>query len=315
MRTEDIGYLLAVADAGSLVAAARGLGVGQPTLSKSIARLELALGTTLIERQRRGVVLTDAGRAFVQRARQAEHALAEAVASARASGRRAADRIRIGIGVGVPPGLVRAACAAALREAPVSVELVGGMSDTLAASVAAGDTDFAVTNEPTTARRVTWERLFPDPMVPVVGTRHPLARLRRIDWPTLAGQAWILPAPGTAVRGWFDAQFALRGLSLPERIVSVRDYFVSPEFATTLGAIMLLPASYLRTDGDPRRHRALALPDGWRSDRWVGLLHRPDGRPGPGAAKLMEAFDATARALFPDRADRSTGAGRGPVSA
>lgn len=69
MRTEDIGYLLAVADAGSLVGAARGLGIGQPTLSKSIARLERALGTPLIKRLPRGIDLTDAGRAFVDRAR------------------------------------------------------------------------------------------------------------------------------------------------------------------------------------------------------------------------------------------------------
>jgi DNA-binding transcriptional LysR family regulator len=310
VRTEDIGYLLAVADAGSLVAAARGLGVSQPTLSKSIARLERALGTPLIARLPRGVALTDAGRAFVDRARPVDRALAEAVALARAPGRHSADCVRIGIGVGVPPALVRAACAAVLRDDPVSIELVGGMSDTLAASVAAGETDFAVTNEPSGARRLKWERLFSDPMIPVVGIRHPLARLRRIDWPTLAGQLWIAPATGTAVRGWFEAQFALRGLPPPERIVSVRDYFASPEFAATLGAIALMPASYLCTDGDPRRYRGLALPEDWRSDRWVGLLHRADGRQGHAAANLMKAFDATARALFQDQTAASTASGR-----
>lgn len=299
MRTEDIGYLLAVADAGSLVAAARELGVSQPTLSKSIARLERALGTPVIERLPRGVALTDAGRAFVGGARRVDRALAEAVASARSSERHAADRVRIGIGVGVPPALVRAACAVVLRGDRMSIELVGGMSDSLAASVAAGEIDFAVANEPSESRRLKWERLFPDPMIPVAGIRHPLARLRRVDWPTLAEQIWIVPATGTAVRGWFETQFELRDLPLPERIVSVRDYFTSPEFATTLGAIALMPASYLRTDVDPRRHRALALPDNWRSDRWVGLLHRADGRQGPGAANLMQAFEATARALFP----------------
>lgn len=314
MRTEDIGYLLAVADAGSLVAAARGLGIGQPTLSKSIARLERALGTPLIERLPRGIALTDAGRAFVDRARPVDRALAEAVASARTPGRQAADRVRIGIGVGVPPALVRAACAAVLRDDRVSIELAGGMSDTLAASVAAGETDFAVTNEPSEARRLKWERLFSDPMIPVVGIRHPLARLRRIDWPTLSGQLWIVPATGTAVRGWFEAQFALRDLPPPERIVSVRDYFTSPEFATTLGAIALSPASYLHTDGDRRRHRALALPDDWRSDRWVGLLHRADGHRSPGATKLMKAFGATARALFLDRAGTPTVSSRDPIT-
>ena len=53
--------LLAVADAGSLSAAARELGQTQPTVSRQIAALEEALRVTLFERTGRSVHLTDAG--------------------------------------------------------------------------------------------------------------------------------------------------------------------------------------------------------------------------------------------------------------
>ncbi|QYO75173.1 LysR family transcriptional regulator [Devosia salina] len=53
--------LLAVADEGSLSAAARSLGQTQPTVSRQIAALEHALGVTLFERTGRSVALTQAG--------------------------------------------------------------------------------------------------------------------------------------------------------------------------------------------------------------------------------------------------------------
>jgi len=52
---------LAVADAGSLSAAARALGQTQPTVSRQIAALEGALNVTLFERTGRSVLLTEAG--------------------------------------------------------------------------------------------------------------------------------------------------------------------------------------------------------------------------------------------------------------
>ena len=52
---------LAVADEGSLSAAARALGQTQPTVSRQIVALEHALSITLFERTGRSVVLTQAG--------------------------------------------------------------------------------------------------------------------------------------------------------------------------------------------------------------------------------------------------------------
>lgn len=71
------------AETGSLSAAARKLGLTQPTLSRQVAALEAGLGTTLFERIGKRLVLTEAGRGLVGHARTMSMA-AEAMALAAA---------------------------------------------------------------------------------------------------------------------------------------------------------------------------------------------------------------------------------------
>ena len=60
---------LETAEAGSLSAAARRLGVSQPTLSRRVAALERRLGVTLFERVGRSMAITDTGLALLDHAR------------------------------------------------------------------------------------------------------------------------------------------------------------------------------------------------------------------------------------------------------
>lgn len=69
MELSQLRYVVAVADLGSISAAARHLYVGQPSLSKSIKELENELGRPLFRRTARGVELTPSGRDFLSHAR------------------------------------------------------------------------------------------------------------------------------------------------------------------------------------------------------------------------------------------------------
>jgi DNA-binding transcriptional LysR family regulator len=78
-------YVLVV-DSGSFSAAARRLNLGQPALSKSIAHLEERLGVRLLVRTTRGLVPTEAGLNFYERARRSIEAADEAELAARGAG-------------------------------------------------------------------------------------------------------------------------------------------------------------------------------------------------------------------------------------
>lgn len=61
---------LATAEAGSLSAAARKLGLTQPTLSRQVAAFEAELGVTLFERVGRTLVLTETGASLLEHVRR-----------------------------------------------------------------------------------------------------------------------------------------------------------------------------------------------------------------------------------------------------
>jgi DNA-binding transcriptional LysR family regulator len=79
MDWNHLHAFLQTAERGSLSAAARYMGVSQPTLSRQVAALEIELGVTLFERVGRSVLVTEAGAGLLEYARtmgEAAHDLA-----------------------------------------------------------------------------------------------------------------------------------------------------------------------------------------------------------------------------------------------
>ena len=77
-----IQAFLAVAEEGSLSAAARKLGASQPTLGRQIRALEESLGAELFQRRPTGLVPTETGAAMLAPARRIRDAVAEIALSA-----------------------------------------------------------------------------------------------------------------------------------------------------------------------------------------------------------------------------------------
>lgn len=89
-----VRYFTVVAEHRHFGRAAAELLVAQPSLSRQIRQLESQLGVRLLDRDRQGTRLTEAGEAFLPRAR----ALLRSAAAAQAAARAAAQPTRIVIG-------------------------------------------------------------------------------------------------------------------------------------------------------------------------------------------------------------------------
>lgn len=82
-RFQELNVFVRAAESGSFSATARKLGLSQPSVSRIVSELEARLGTKLLLRSTRQITPTEAGTAFLQRARQILHDLEEADESAR----------------------------------------------------------------------------------------------------------------------------------------------------------------------------------------------------------------------------------------
>ena len=70
MTLNQLKYVIAIAETGSVTAAAQRLFIAQPSLSKAVAELEKEMGITIFARTNRGVYLTEDGTRFLAYARQ-----------------------------------------------------------------------------------------------------------------------------------------------------------------------------------------------------------------------------------------------------
>ncbi|MFJ5297674.1 LysR substrate-binding domain-containing protein [Pseudomonas sp. NPDC088368] len=96
-RWLEIKVFTRIAESGSFSRAAQELGLSQPSTSRIVTGLETRLGVKLLLRTTRNVALTDAGVAFLERARQAAADLEDAEDAA-----RGIDSLRGTLRVAVP---------------------------------------------------------------------------------------------------------------------------------------------------------------------------------------------------------------------
>lgn len=95
MNSDDLELFAKVAHHRSIVRVALELGMDQSTITRHIARLEQQSGLRLFYRNGRGVVLTDAGKAFLQPARKVLESLEQARLTAHALSHAGPPRLSI----------------------------------------------------------------------------------------------------------------------------------------------------------------------------------------------------------------------------
>ena len=191
-----------VATRGSFSAAADALSFTQPAVSQHIARLEKQLGTKLLERESRGLSLTEAGTAMLRHA----EALLDAA-------RRAEDDVREHGGVHVPTVRLAAFPSAAAGLVPVAfrelraaqpslrlrlriLEPRPALAEVAARRIDVGlviDTDLDPVPTPDSIELIP---IHKDPLLVALPAGHPLARRPEIDLRELRDEEWLLPEDG-----------------------------------------------------------------------------------------------------------------------
>ena len=193
MKLRHFREIVAIAERGSIHAAARHLRVAQPVLTRSLAEFEREVGAPLFERRSRGVVATALGQALVSRAAsilEQVRRTQEEIAQLRGS---AAGTVTAGLSIAAHlallPGSLRRFRA---RYDRTKLHIIEGFYPTLEAGLRAGSVDFYIGPEParTLAPELASELLFPNRRTVLCRVGHPLSaatslgELVAADWAT-----------------------------------------------------------------------------------------------------------------------------------
>lgn len=220
MQLKDLANFQVAADLGNLHSAAIALGVTQPALSKSIRRLEVALGVQLFERTARGVALTSIGRALYARNRGLGQLVEDIRTEVHDLKTGQSGELRIGSVPALVDTVVTPMLAGFLAEraAPrfrVHVQLSGA----LLRELGAGYLDFAVAAVQDQVPPQLGYAVLGDQQSHIVARKgHPLLR-RGFALADLAAHKWVLPPGDVALRGWVEALFSAQGLPPPTLFV------------------------------------------------------------------------------------------------
>jgi LysR family transcriptional regulator, regulator of abg operon len=193
MKLTQFSYVAAIAEQGSLRAAARHLGVAQPAFSRSIAELERELGAPLFERRARGMIATPLGEAFVRRANSILNDVRRARDEFEQLKGNATGEVTIGLSIAAHLSLLPGSLRAFRDRHPkVRLHVIEGFYPTLAPGLQDGSVDFYIGPDPGLRFPATLkkETLLSSKRAVLCRMKHPLAgatslkELREAEWIT-----------------------------------------------------------------------------------------------------------------------------------
>ncbi|HTE16641.1 MAG TPA: LysR family transcriptional regulator [Burkholderiales bacterium] len=291
MELRDLEYFRVVAQHGHIGRAANKLRLTQPALSKSVARLEAAVGARLLERTPRGVVLTQVGAALIARATHIHSAIDGALREAKDLSSGISGHLRIGTVPTAGEHLLPSVCAELLRGSPrLFIQVVVGLTDVLLAALGRGELDLMYGSfpEPRIAG-MTYESLGEDVFTVFTRKRHALAQVRQIELTQLADFRWALPNASVTSRR--TLQRVLQTCRMPAPDVALESNSTQVLLAAVARSDLVgyLPTSVVRASGVMRE---LALLDvaPLRIERSLGVISRPGAYLPPVTARLMNAL-------------------------
>jgi DNA-binding transcriptional LysR family regulator len=193
MELRHLRSFVVVAEELHFGRAAKRLSITQPSLSIQIRDLERAVGVPLLERTRRHVQLTAAGRVFLEGARQTLAQAERTVQDAQRAQRGEIGQLRLGF-VGsaayrVLPLLLRAFRAA---YPDVEMRLQAMTTKEQLAAMAERRIDAGLLRLPVADARLAWRVVATEPLVAVLPLIHPLAALASVALEALASEPFIL---------------------------------------------------------------------------------------------------------------------------
>jgi DNA-binding transcriptional LysR family regulator len=271
---------------GSFSAAAEALSFTQSAVSQQIAALEREAGTVLVQRNARGVRLTEAGEALVRHAEVVLARLAEAEAELEAIAGLRGGRLRIASFESGAATLMPMAFALFREQHPgVELSMTLGEPDEMEPQLRTGELDVVIGFGSRIANTDGIDRrpLLDDPLFLVLPRDHALVNKRNLRLADLADEAWIGGRPDCECNRLISDACSSAGYD-PRIAFETDDYNAMQGFVAAGVGVSLIAELGLTSirddivvrdlgrDTPVRRVYAASMPGGYRTPATAAML-------------------------------------------
>ncbi|WP_150658034.1 LysR family transcriptional regulator [Pseudomonas fluorescens] len=297
MELRDLTYFETIAELGHLGQAAQKLNRSQPALTKSIQRLEEALGTRLFERDGRRIKLTPVGELLKVRGKQLQQSIAETQREVRDFAKGVLGNIRLGCAASMADHLLPHLTATLLSRAPeVTLNLVIGQDDYLREALTTGRLDMVICPQSHADPLLESHALGDGEAVVVASRHHPIFN-GNYQLRDLCQYHWVLPASTVSARRWIDNAFHERELPLPQVQIETTSISLLPRLIGETNLLCFLARETLEDVKGVTHLREVVLQE-TTMKRTIVVFIRKGAYLSPAAGMLLGILKGEAAQIF-----------------
>jgi LysR family transcriptional regulator, hydrogen peroxide-inducible genes activator len=231
MEVNQLRYVCAIADTGNFSRAAERCRIAQPSLSQQVQKLEDDLGVKLFDRLGRSIRLTEAGRAFIPRARAILEQLDAARSSAADKNADLRGNVTVGVIPTVAPYLMPAYTASFAKKFPdAKLRIIEETTSVLVEGLRDLSIDVAILALPLRHKDLELFPIRTEPLFAVLKINHPRARAKSLALKDLRGESFVMLRDGHCFRDLSIAACA-------NARVTPRIAFESGQFSSLFGMV------------------------------------------------------------------------------
>lgn len=215
MDLKQLRALVTVAETGNVTKASTLLNIVQPAVSRQLRLLEEDLGTTLFDRGRHGMELTEAGRAMVEYARRIMNEVERARAEIKPTQGPVGGIVTIGLLPSTSDLLSSALINAVSQQYPgIRLRITVGYGGHLQQWLESGEVDAALLYDPKPTPTLQVKPLLEEGLWVVGLPAHKLRARKPVTFAWLAKQPLVLASAPHGLRTLLEQAASLMGVSL-----------------------------------------------------------------------------------------------------
>lgn len=297
LQLQDFAVLKAVAETGSMRKAAVLLNTNQPSVSRTISRLEDLLGVPLLDRLPHGVKPTEYGCALLKGGTAIFDDISQTLKTIENLADPEAGEVRIGCVPPLAPSFASAIIDRFAQQHPrVVFHLTTDLVEALHAQLLDRSLDLAFAGRigPFASPEVDFEHLLDNKCVIAAGLNSPWARRRKLELSELVSERWALPPSDSMIGSMFLEVFRASGLDYPRATVVTSQLDVRISLLSTGRFLTMFHPITLRFPQRNATLKALPLDLPYRATP-MGIMTLPTRSISPVALRFIECAREMAR--------------------